>query len=167
MNHGVSVHTAVTELDPEKELLPEGALLRLNDWSETGAWALAVLAAVAGALVLWPLRHGHIDSVFRPLLGLTWLAFAALIAGGARSGVIVDSGGITVRGLVRRQRWEWSEISDFELKRPIYRAALRIRFTNGSEASAPGFNARSSEERKLAEARVAELNRRAAAGRRE
>jgi hypothetical protein len=150
-----------------KDVLPEGELLRLNEWSELGAWLLACFAFLLGVfLIVVPAsRPHHFDGPLRLVLGLVWLGFGLLIAGGARSGLVVDEHGVVVQGLVRRTRWEWSEIAGFVLKPPLFKPALRIQLTDGKEVSTLGFSARSAEERNLAKGRVAELNRRAIAAR--
>jgi hypothetical protein len=79
--------------------------------------------------------------------------------------MLVDSDGIVVQGVLRRSRWKWSEVVGFHLKKPFYKPALRIQLTDGRKASTIGFSAKSPDERSLAEARVAELNRRASASR--
>jgi hypothetical protein len=151
--------------EDENDVLPEGQLLRLNDWQETGAWGLAVLAGAAGLfLLLVPsLRHHHYHGPLRELVGVAWLGIGLFLAGMARSGMLVDSEGIILQGVIKRSRWKWSEVIGFHLKTPFYKPALRIQLADGSEASSIGFSAKSAEERNLAEARVAELNRRASA----
>lgn len=153
----------------DNEILPEGELLRLNDWSGLAAWILACLAFLLGVFLLVspPSQLHHFDGSLRPVLGLIWLSVGLMIAGGARSGLIVDQQGITVQGLIRRTHFNWSEVALFELKTPFYKAALRIHLINGRELNTLGFGAKSPGERRLAEARVAELNRRASAPSRE
>jgi len=141
---------------------PEGERLRLNDWGEPAAWVLAAIAALAGLflLIVTPDKPSDIDGIRRVILALIWFGFGLIIAGGARSGLIVDDSGITVQGWIRRRRWNWSEVSGFELRRTFIRQALRITLVSGEQIGVTGFGAKSSSERDLAEARVAELNRR-------
>jgi hypothetical protein len=152
----------ITGTEVEKEVLPEGETLRLNEWAEPAAWLLAGFAAFLGAflLIVPASKPPRFDGPLRPVVGLIWLAIGLMIAGGARSGLIVAKRGITVQGFVRRSSLTWSQIAEFEIKQPFFRAALRIRLTDGSTMSAFGFSARSAHERRLAEARVTELNRR-------
>lgn len=137
-----------------------GALLRLNDWAEPAAWAFAVITAGLGLLLILDRPDGAFHGG-RIAAGMFWLGMGMVFAGGARSGLIVDEHGITVQGWVRRRRWRWSEVTRFELKVPLLRQALRIYLASGKQVSTLGFGARSASERGLAEARVAELNRRA------
>jgi hypothetical protein len=95
-------------------------------------------------------------------VGIAWLAIGLFLAGMARSGLLVNSDGIVVQGLIKRSRWKWSEVVEFHLKTPFYKPALRIQLADGGIVSTIGFSAKSTSERSLAEARVAELNRRVA-----
>lgn len=151
-----------------KELLPEGKLLRLNDWAEPGGWVVAGVVVLFGVVLLLPPASpsSHLDGSLRPVAGLVWVGLGLMMAGGARSGLIVDHDGIAVQGLWRRNQWRWEEVDAFELKKPFYRPALRIHLADGSRASASGFSPKSVSERSLAEARVTELNRRATEARR-
>jgi Bacterial PH domain len=153
----------MSDSDPNKEILPEGELLRLNEWGEALGWLLAGFAFLLGLflLVVSPLKHGQLDGPLRPVLGLVWMAFGAMIGWNMRRGLIVDQAGIIVQRSFRRRRWTWPEIERFELKQPFVRPVLRIRFTDGTQTSTFGFNSKSRQERLLADARVAELNRRA------
>lgn len=150
--------------DSDKQILPEGELLRLNDWSQTAAWALAIVVGLLGIMLITTKGSPsqHFDGSLRPVVGLVWLGFGLMIAGEARSGLIVSEQGVLVQGWLRRRRWNWSEVREFELKRPFLRQSLRVKFADGSTVTTPGFGSRSAAERTLAEERVAELNRRAA-----
>jgi hypothetical protein len=84
-----------------------------------------------------------------------------MIAGVARSGLIVDLEGITVRELLRSRQWNWAEVDHFEVKTPLLRGALRTHLVDGRVISTTGLDGRSSRERRLSEAWISELNRRA------
>jgi hypothetical protein len=148
--------------DSDKGVLPEGELLRLNDWSRTAAWALAIFVGLLGIMLIATKGSPsqHFNGSLRPVVGLVWLGFGLMIAGEARSGLIVDEQGILVQGWLRRRRWDWSEIGEFQLKRPFLRQSLRISLADGGVVAVPGFAPKSAIERTLAEERVAELNRR-------
>lgn len=151
-------------VDSGQEILPEGELLRLNDWSQPAAWALAVVVGLLGVMLITTKGSPsqHFDGSLRPVVGLVWLGFGLMIAGEARSGLIVDEQGLSVQGWIRRRRWNWSEVDGFKLKRPFLRQSLRIKLSDGRTVSTAGFGARSTSERTLVEERVAELNHRAA-----
>jgi hypothetical protein len=138
--------------------LPEGELLRLNDWEEPGAWVLAGAILVIGFLVALPVDgRGPGESV----AGLAWIGVGLMVAGVARSGLIVDRHGITVRELLRSRHWTWDEVDHFEVKTPLLKGALRIHLVTGKVISTPGLDGRSRRERCLSEAWIAELNCRA------
>jgi hypothetical protein len=137
---------------------PEGQLLRLNDWEEPGAWALAGVIVLLGILVALPVDGRDFG---QSLAGLALIGVGVMIAGVARSGLIIDQRGITVRELLRARHWPWSEIDRFEVRFPLLRGALRIHLTNGKVISTAGLDGRSARERRLSEAWLAELNRRA------
>jgi hypothetical protein len=149
---------------PGKETLPEGETLRLNEWGESLGWLLAGFAFLLGVflLLVGPSPHGNLGGPLRPVLGLVWMAFGAMIAGGVRSGLIVEESGIIVQGPLRRKHWAWYEVEAFEIKQAFYRQALRIMLVDGKQVSTPGFSGKSEKERRLVDERVAELNRRAA-----
>jgi hypothetical protein len=158
-------HMAYSESN--KEILPEGELLRLNEWGEALGWLLAGFVFLLGLvlLIFQPAAHGHLEGPQRQLLGLVWIAFGAMIATNMRRGLIVDQSGIIIQRTFRRSHRTWADIERFELKQPFFRPALRIRFNDGTEASTFGFNSRSRGEQTLADERIAELNRRASASR--
>jgi hypothetical protein len=60
---------------------------------------------------------------------------------------------------------KWSDVRHFELTNAIYGPRLRIDLTDGDDLPVHGFMTRSKWQRKPAQARVAEMNRRAEAGR--
>jgi len=138
--------------------LPEGKLLRLNDWEETGAWGLAGVMLLIGGLIALPVDGRGFGNL---IPGLILMGLGVMVAGVARSGVIVGQDGITVRQLLRSRHWTWSEIDHFEVKVPLLRGALRIYLTDGRTISTPGLDGRSARERHLSKAWIAELNRRA------
>jgi hypothetical protein len=142
--------------------LPEGKLLRLNDWEEPGAWLLAGLVALCGIVIALPVEGRGVDEL---IAGLPMVGAGIVIASVARSGLIIDQQGITVRALLRSRRWAWSEVDHFEVRAPLLRGALRIHLMNGRVVSTPGLDGRSARERRLSEAWLAELNRRASEGR--
>jgi hypothetical protein len=90
------------ESEPVK--LPEGAVLRLNDWAEPAAWILGLAAGLIGVflLVVSPSPHSQLGGSLRPVLGLAWLAFGVMAASGARAGVVVGKDGIVVRTRFRQ-----------------------------------------------------------------
>ena len=151
----------VTELEKiEPRPLPEEKLLRLNDWEESGAWVLAGAVLLIGGLIALPVNGRSLEE---SIAGLILVGIGVMVAGVARSGLIVDRHGIAVRGLLRTKHWAWSEVDHFEVKFPLFRGALRIYLINGRVVSAPGLDGRSARERRLSKAWIAELNRRAAA----
>jgi hypothetical protein len=140
--------------------LPEGELLRLNDWEETGAWVLAGAILLMGGLVALPVDGRAFGE---SIAGLILVGVGVMVAGVAGSGVVVGQDGITVRRLLRSRYLTWSEIDHFEVKTPLLRGALRIYLTDGTMISTPGLDGRSTRERHLSKAWISELNRRAAA----
>lgn len=147
-------------ISDEDRPLPEDQLLRLNDWEEPGAWALAGILALFGVLIALPVNgrgFGH------ALAGFALIGAGVMVAGVARSGLIVHQQGITVRALLWSRSWEWSEVDHFEVKIPLIRGALRVYLTDGRVVSTPGLDGRSARERRISKAWIAELNHRAAA----
>jgi len=138
--------------------LPEGKLLRLNDWEETGGWVFAGAILLIGALVALPVKGRPLSE---SLAGLMLVGVGVMVAGVARSGAIVHQDGITVRQLLRSRHLTWSEIDHFEVKAPLLKGALRIYLTDGRMLSTPGLDGRSAREKRLSSAWIAELNRRA------
>lgn len=137
--------------------LPEGELLRLNDWEEPGAWALAGVLALFGILIAVPVDDRGLGHA---LAGLALIGAGVMVAGVARSGLIVDQEGVTIRDLLRSRRWTWDEVDRFEVKLPLFRGALRVHLVNGMVISTPGLDGRSAPERRLSSTWLAELNRR-------
>lgn len=142
--------------------LPEGELLRLNDWEEPGAWVLAGVLFVLGGLIALPVGNTNLGE---SIAGLALIVVGVMIAGVARSGLMVDRQGITVRELLRSRQWEWSEVDRVEVRIPFLRGALRIHLVDGRVISAPGLDGRSTSERSLSKAWIDEINRRASAAR--
>lgn len=127
--------------EPEQTALPERAILRVNDWAEPATWILGLAASLIGLflLVVSPSPHSHLGGPLRPVLGLAWLAFGAMVASGARAGVAVEKDGIGVRTRFRRSSYRWSEIRDFELRPSPFRPSLCIHLRNGRDIRAVGF----------------------------
>jgi Bacterial PH domain len=142
----------------EDKPLPEGQLLRLNDWEEPGAWTLAGILALFGILIAVPV-HGR--GLGHALAGFALIVAGLMVASVARSGLIVDREGITVRDLLRSRRWAWDDVDRFEVRLPLLRGALRVHLVNGEVISTPGLDGRSASERRLSSAWLAELNHRA------
>ncbi len=67
--------------------LPEEEVLRLNEWAEPAGWILAVLAGLAGCLLLFtdPASDSNLSGPLRPALAAAWLGLAFLAGSGARS----------------------------------------------------------------------------------
>lgn len=151
------------DLDADRVLLPEDELLRLNEWAEPGGWMLALVAALAGALLLFtdPAPGSDLDGPLRPVLGAVWFALAFLAGSGARSGLVVKPEGVEVRWRIRSASFSWEEISAFALQRGVFRSSLKMHLSNGSNLRVVGFEAKSPKEARRAEAMVVELNRRA------
>jgi hypothetical protein len=143
--------------------LPEGELIRLNDWAEPGGWALALFAGLAGILLLFtdPAPGSELSGPLRPVLAAIWLVLAFLAGSGARAGLVVRPEGIEVRWRIRSSTFSWGDISTFALRRSTPRQSLRVKLRDGRELWVVGFEARSAEEARRAEAMVMELNRRA------
>lgn len=142
----------------EEKPLPEGELLRLNDWEEPGAWALAGALVLFGILISLPVDDrgfGHV------LAGLGLIGAGVMVAGVARSGLIVDQEGITIRDLLRSRRFAWSDVDRFEVKFPLLRGALRVHLADGRVISTPGLDGRSGSERRRSSEWLAALNCRA------
>jgi hypothetical protein len=154
---------AITESSTcEQRPLPEGELLRLNEWEEPGAWMLAGFFVLVGIIVVdWKVPPGVEDIV----IAVVAFGAAAMIAGVARSGLVVDREGVTVRSLWRSRRWAWSEVDRVEVKVPLFRGALRVHLVDGRVLSAAGLDGRTRSERQLSKAWLDEMNRRAAAAR--
>jgi hypothetical protein len=147
------------------KLLPEGEVLRLNEWGQGIAVLVTGLAALGGLFLIFvpAVGHGHLEGASRRELGVAWLLVAAFFFQTARAGLIVEKEGITVRGLLRRRQRTWQQIDGFEMTTAFFIQPLRINFRDGSHLRAPGFKASSTAEREVVVSRVAELNRRARA----
>jgi len=142
--------------------LPEGELLRLNDWEKSGAWAFAGVLWLLGGLIALSVGDTKLGE---SIAGLALIGVGVMIAGVARSGLIADQQGITVRELLRSRHWGWSEVDHLEVKMPLLRGALRVHLVDGRVISTPGLDGRSAGERRLSKAWIGEMNRRAAAAR--
>jgi len=119
---------------------------------------LAGALILIGGLIALPLDD---RSLGESIAGLVLIGVGTMIAGVARSGLIVERQGITVRELIRSRHWTWAEVDHFEVKTPLLKGALRIHLVDGRVISTTGLDGRSSRERRLSEAWISELNRRA------
>jgi hypothetical protein len=146
--------------------LPEGEILRPNDWAEPAAWMLGLAAGLIGVffLVVSPSPHSQLGGSLRPLLGLAWLAFGVMAASGARAGVVVGKDGIVVRTRFRQSSYRWAEIRGFDLQSSLTRPPLCIHLRDTRDIRSRGFAPKSATEHRRGEAMVAELNRRASFG---
>lgn len=157
---GMSLNQSVS---PEQRPLPEGELLRLNDWIELAGWVFVSAVFMIGFIPFIGSFTDDSSGSGMPIAGLVWMAMSLMIADGVRAGLIVDKHGVSVQSLLRRRGWAWSEIERFEIKRPLIRGPVRVRLVNGKTVSTYGLSGHSRAERRLARAWIAELNRRAAA----
>jgi PH (Pleckstrin Homology) domain-containing protein len=143
----------------------EGEVLRLNGWAELAGWIFAVAAGLAAFLLLsGPAPGSDLDGLPRFLSGVVWLGFAFLAGSGARAGLVVGPNGVEVRARIRSSRFSWPEITDFALRRSIFRPNLMIRLVDGREVPVVGFEPRSQGDARRAEQIVAKLNRRVTIG---
>lgn len=148
--------------------LPEGEVLRINEGEAAGAFFLGALLIFIGlgGVFATSERFHHVPGWLAPVSGLVCIAIGIQIAASSRSGLIVEPEGIAVQGAFTRRRWRWNEVSGFELAARITGGPrLRIDLVDGAHVRALGFKSRSRDQRKFAEQRVAELNRRAEAAR--
>jgi hypothetical protein len=144
------------------ERLPEGEVLRINEWEAAGRFFLGgflVLVGLGYALA----KHGHSHHVpwwLVPLLGVVCIGLGVAIAASSRAGLKITPAGITVQRAFSRSDLSWAELRSFELTDAIYGTSLRIDLTDGRHIGTRGFKTRSRDQRALAEQWVAELNRR-------
>ncbi|HEY2717137.1 MAG TPA: PH domain-containing protein [Solirubrobacterales bacterium] len=145
------------------ELLPKGETLRVNEWEVALTALLGGFMILLGLVLLFasPGSTSNLRGPWRPILGLVGIGWGGYMALGARSGLTVEDGGVTVQGVIRRRHWSWNEIEKFELAPAGYLPLLRIRLKDGKRVRASGFKGRNQSERDVAQRRVAELNRRA------
>jgi hypothetical protein len=151
----------------QPSLVPEGQLLRPNDWSIAAAWVLFTIAVSAGLFLL--LRppatpHSELTGSYRLILGFLWIGFGLMAVSKVRSGVTVEKDGILVRSRIGSSRYRWSQISEFKWQPSAIRKALQIHLKDGRCIYAHGFSVRSPAEAQRAKEMVAELNRLAAGG---
>jgi hypothetical protein len=141
--------------------LPEGQLLRPNDWSIAAAWVLCAIAICAGLFLLLtpPSPGGHFTGSYRIIPGFWWIAFGVMAVSKVRSGVTVEKDGILVRSRIGSSRFRWSEINEIQWRPSFFRKALRIHLKDGRCIYTHGFSVRSPDEAQRAKEMVAELNR--------
>ncbi|HEV2789819.1 MAG TPA: hypothetical protein VGV69_00795 [Solirubrobacterales bacterium] len=145
---------------PEQAPLPEEKLLRLADWAgPVGRWA-PLATVLIGVLNLIP-KSGR--PTWELSIGMGWIGVGLMYGALARWGLLVDREGITVKGVRQGRHWAWSEVGHFEIRRSVIRAGLRIHLVDGKVVGLRGLFGVTARERRLSEAWLAELNRRAAA----
>lgn len=140
-------------------ILPEGEPLVLHEWEQSGLALFALVAGLLGLVMLLSSLH-HLSGPARPVAGLVWIGVAAFFFQAARSGLVVEKDGVTLRGIIRRRHWAWREIEGFEIKFVVYFPPLKINFEDGRHVRVRGFRGRTAKDRELADRRIAELNRR-------
>jgi hypothetical protein len=153
-------------IKPKESCLPEGELLRPNDWSRPAACMMAFFAVGIGLLLLLttPAQGSNLDGPLRPVYGLGWIAVGLLPLRRVRAGVIAEKDGVVVRPpLGRTSRYRWSEIKNFRFRPSFIRKSLVIELQDGRQIGAHGFGVRSTADRQRAEALVSELNSRVSA----
>lgn len=156
---------SVTTVGSEEPRMPEGELLRPNDWSRPAACMMAFFAVGIGLLLLLttPAQGSNLDGPLRPVYGLGWIVFGLLPLRRVRAGVVVGTDGIVVRPPLRRtSRYRWFEIKIFRFRPSFIRKSLVIELRDGRQIGAHGFGVRSAADRRRAEALVSELNDRVA-----
>lgn len=161
-SNGRSDQTSPIEHRP----LPEGELLRPNDWSQPAICMLAFFAVGIGLFLLLtsPAEGSSLAGPLRPVYALAWIVFGLLPLRKVRAGVIVEKDGIVVRSpRLRSTSYQWREIKEFAFRPSIIRNSLVIELQDGRQISAHGFGVRSTSDRQRAEALVSELNSRVAA----
>jgi Bacterial PH domain len=128
-----------------------------------GGWFLLLGGAAAVLNVISISDEGVDADAFGMVIGLMMVGWGVAFLRVPRCGLLVHRQGITVRELRRSREWPWSEVDHFELDRSFLKWDLRIHLADGRVVSAPGLEWRRARYRRLAEAWVDELNRRAAA----
>lgn len=142
------------------EPLPEGKLLWLGSWLDPAIMVGGIWLLVAGFNLVISVVNENAVAAF---VGLAMVGIGVRYATAPRSGLTVLRHGVAIRTLRRVRELTWSEVDHFELGRPLWKWALRIHLVDGRVLSSPGFEGRSEDKRRLAEAWVGELNRRAEA----
>ena len=141
-------------------ILPEGEPLVLNEWEQSLLMLFALVIGLIGLFLLFSAVQHHLQGVARPVGGVVWIGVAAFFFQAGRSGLVVEKDGVTLRGIIRRRHWTWSEIEGFEFKFVVYFPPLKINFKDGRHVRVRGFRGRTAKDRELADRRIAELNRR-------
>jgi hypothetical protein len=142
--------------------LPEGEVLRINEWEAAGKFFLGGFLALIGlgyGLAKRGQNH-HIPWWLVPMLGLVCVALGVDIAASSRSGLTVERDGIGVQRAFSRVDLRWAEVKSFALTDAIYGPSLRIELVDGRRIGTRGSKTRSRNQRALAEQWVAELNQR-------
>jgi hypothetical protein len=143
-----------------RDPLPKGELLWLGSWLDPRITAGGIWLLMASFnLVLSVVTENAVTAI----VGLVMVGIGARYVTAPRSGLIVYQHGVAIRVMRRVRELTWSEIDHFEIGRPFWKWALRIKLVDGRVLSSPGFEGRSEDKRRLASERVDELNRRAAA----
>ena len=141
-------------------ILPEGEPLVLNEWEQSLLFLFALVLGLIGLFLLISAVQHHLHGAARPVGGLVWIGGAVFFFQAGRSGLVVDSDGVTLRGIIRRRHWTWREIDGFEIKFVVYFPPLKMNLKDGRHVRVRGFRGRTAKDRELAERRIAELNRR-------
>jgi hypothetical protein len=140
--------------------LPEGEPLVLNEWEQSFLFLFALVLGLIGLVMLFSSVQHHLHGAARPVAGLWSIAAALFFFQAGRSGLVVEKDGVTLRGIIRRRHWTWSEIQGFEIKFVVYFPPLKMNFKDGRYVRVRGFRGRTTKDRELADRRIAELNRR-------
>lgn len=145
----------------QEKNIAEGEVLRINEWEAAGRFFLGGFLVLIGlAYVFGKAGHAHnLAGSLVPVVGGLLAVLGVYVSTSSRCGLIVEEDGIAVQGTLRRRR-EWAKVRRLELTRAIYGSPLRIEFADGDRLRVTGFRSRSREQRELAEAWVAALNRR-------
>lgn len=145
----------------EKELLPEGEVLRVSEQQAAGAFFSGLFLLIIGAATLLSQGGGHnVPPWVAPLTGAAGIVLGVYLMARSRGGLIIEAGGVSLQSAFRRRRWDWSELRHFELTGALYGPGLRVELVNGEIVGVRGFSARTKGQRELAEARATELNTR-------
>lgn len=141
-------------------ILPEGEPLVLNEWEQGLMFLFALVLGLIGLLLLVSGVQHHLHEAAPSVAGLWSIGTAIFFFQAGRAGLVVETDGVTLRGIIRRRHWAWREIEGFEIQFVVYFPPLKINLQDGRHIRAPGFRGRTAKDRELADRRVAELNRR-------